>query len=131
MPELVNIPVSAYQELAKAPLRLAELEAAEMVRRGDVAGAIRHLSVAAEQSAAQRAQVAQQVAPPATVQPTTPAAPAAPIAPEPPAFVTNPRTMGEQVMARAWQANQERRTAEDAGAALTDLSRPMGLKPRR
>lgn len=133
MSQLINVPLSEAQKMAAAPLELARLQAAELIQAGDVAGANRAIAEGIAQSASFQAQiqVSPQQAALGAVQPPAPAAITAPVAPELPRFVSSPRTMGEEMMARAWRSNQERRTAEDAGAAMTDLSRPMGLRPSR
>lgn len=142
---VVNIPRERFEQLASAPLQLAQMEAADMVRRGDVLGATRHLQAAVEQDAARRAQIAQQqpAAPPAVQQPaapppTAPAAPVPPLAapgtPPPHASVAIPtemepgETMGQFYVRRGAAVRQAAAAAPDG---RFDLGLPFGLRPVR
>jgi hypothetical protein len=132
--QLINIPAAHFEELAAAPLKLAQAEAEDMLRRGDVVGANRKISEGVARSAGIRAQALarQAAAPPAPAPAAPPApAPAAPPAPEVPRFVQNPRNAGEAMMADRWQRQQQQRAAEGAGSPTTNMRLPMGLgRPR-
>lgn len=144
--QLVNIPRERFEELAAAPLRLSQVEAARLMQAGDVDGANRRLAQGVSESAAIRSQFGGQQ--PATL-PTTPAA-AAPVVPPaapvpgaplaspgtPPPVVAPPVPPTEQLPGESLGQFYLRR-----GAALRqatqmadgrfDLSRPMGLLGRR
>ena len=130
MPDpVVNIPVAHFEEMAAAPLKIAQIEAADMMRRGDVAGANQRIADGVAKSAAMRAQVLtqQQAAPAQPAAPTVNERPAAAPGLDVPGFVQNPRTAGEAMMARAWRANQEKKAAEAGRDPRRDPTLPFFL----
>ena len=54
-PQTVNVPRERWEQLLAAPLRLAELQAADLFKAGDVAGAVQRLRDGAAQQEAMRA----------------------------------------------------------------------------
>lgn len=143
--QVVNIPRERFEELASAPIQLAQMEAARMVGAGDVAGANRRIAEGVAQSAAMRAQLATQqpAAQSPVVQPATPAAPtasagaplAAPGSPIPhvapiPTEPMHGENLGQFYIRRGSALRQAAQVAADGQLALSDLSRPMGLRRR-
>ena len=113
-PQTVNVPRERWEQLLAAPLRLAELQAADLFKAGDVAGAVQRLRDGAAQQEAMRAA--------ATIQPPAPSsAPPQPRQRE----ATEPQTMGERVVAHM----QARALDKSQTDPRTDLSRPFGLGP--
>jgi hypothetical protein len=58
----VSVPQEEFDKMASVPLRLAQLEAAQMVRAGDVAGANARIAAGVAESAAFRSQAVAQAA---------------------------------------------------------------------
>jgi hypothetical protein len=113
--QIVGVPKEVFDQIAAAPLRLAQIEAADMMRRGDTAGANARIAAGVAQSAAIHAQAAAS-APPA------PAAPA-PAPPPPPA----PRNLSEAFIARY----RQQQALLPSGDPRQDMSLPFGLPGRR
>jgi hypothetical protein len=145
---LANIPRERFEELAFAPIRLAQAEAVRMLQADDLAGAESRIAEGVAQSTAIRAQLhaQQQAAAPAVVPPTAPAGPIAPTAPTAPAsplaapgtpmhaYVALPieqapdESLGMFYLRRGGAIRQATAAAPDGRFELT---RPFGLRPRR
>lgn len=130
MSQLVNVPLDKAQEMASAPLRIAEIEAAAILRSGDVVGANHRIAEGVQQSAAMHAQIAAaQQAPPVVQQP----APATPAQTVPPALATPgsppPHPMAQPGMPYLLRAHVAARQA--TGDPTSNMALPMGLCARR
>lgn len=133
--QLVNIPAADFERIASAPTALARLEAGDLLRRGDIAGASARLEAGIAESASIRASVQAGQAQPAVAQPaaTAPAASPAPsplAAPGTPSPLPFPMPPGLAAM-RPPNSGRSGATAEDIASSHHDLSRPMGLRPIR
>lgn len=140
MSEQVNIPREQFEEIAAAPLRIAQMDANRLMQAGDVAGANRRLAEGVAESTAIRSQIVAQSAPAPPAHPAAPAAAPAPVAllaaPGTPPPVTAPPVPTEQLADESLGAFFIRRGVAQRQAAQSldgrlDLSRPMGLRPRR
>lgn len=143
--QLVNIPMERFEELAAAPLRLAQVDAARLMQAGDLAGANRAIAAGISQSTAIRSQFGGQQAATVPPSPVAAAPPASPVSPAPgaplaspgtPPPVTAPPIPVEQLPDESLGAFFIRRGAAQRQATQVadgrfDLSRPMGLRPRR
>src|SRR5262249_32193844 len=134
---LVQIPRERFEELANAPLLLANAEAAEMLGRGDARGASQRIAAGVAQAAEIRAQYLPQ-------QSAAPAAPAAPPSPQPTdeekvRAILDARLAGFSPFQKSMMPPQIRRdlierARQDAGVATDprfDMSRPFLMAPPR
>jgi hypothetical protein len=123
-PTVVNIPIAHFEEIAAAPLRLAQAEAAEMLRRGDAAGANARIAEGVAKSAAMRAQVL------ATQQAAPPPPPAAPqqTAPPPP---VDPRAHLDARFGHLTPFQRGLMPSELRAAAVLDARLAAGGNPMR
>jgi hypothetical protein len=120
MSDSIQIPAARLEEFAAIPVRLAELEAAELVKRGDTAGAVRRLQEGLAQQAAARAAVQPVPAPLA--------APGSPVSHKIPVVQAQGESLGAFWTRRGAALHQ---AGQAAGDGTRDLSLPMGLKARR
>jgi hypothetical protein len=114
--QVVNIPLAEFDRLAETPTRLAQLEAAELLKRGDTAGATARIAAGVAQSTAIRAQA------------QAPPAPAAVAPAVQPALDPPPRNLGE-AMIRHYRERQAALVRNDD--PRRDMGQPFGLAAPR
>lgn len=131
--QLVNVPAAEFERIAAAPMTLARLDADDLLRRGNVAGASARLEAGLAESAAIRAQaMGGQPAPvaPAAVQPVAPTPAVAPPLASPGSPFPFPVPPALAAM-RPPNSGPAGTTAEDIASSRFDLGRPMGLRRLR
>lgn len=137
--QVVNIPRERFEEMASAPLRIAQMDANKLMQAGDVAGANRRLAEGVAESAAIRSQIVPQSAATSPANPAAPAAAPVPVSPlaspgtPPPHVPAIPAEQlpGESLGAFYVRRGQAIRQAAQGVDGQFDLSRAMGLRSRR